>query len=235
MRISFEEYKIMEREMSIMCKYRHQRIVSMFGISIEEFRPNKLSCCIIMELMNKDLEDYIFVQGSMKKPLKERVRICKQIAEGLQYLHESEIVHRDIKPQNILLNHSLDAKLTDLGIAKVIHNKEKTSNATMIYTAKYVSKETAIDEIICFASDIWSLGIVYYEMFTQQRVWKDCNSNRIILSLSQDKSPFIDGWEKLVANQDLVNLITQCTSYDLAKRPKAPEIVAQLASIEKKL
>lgn len=60
----------------------------------------------------------------------------------------------------------MDAKLTDLGIAKIMHNKEKTSNATMIYTAKYVSKETAIDEIISFASDIWSLGMVFYELFT---------------------------------------------------------------------
>ena len=66
-----------------------------------------------------------------------------------------------MKPKNVLLSTDNNAKLTDLGIARLIENKEKTFGATIAFTPRYTSKETAIDEITSFASDIWSLGLVY--------------------------------------------------------------------------
>lgn len=72
-----------------------------------------------MELMDTDLERYIF--GGLK--FKEKIQILKDTSEGLDFLHNSSVVHRDIKPKNILLNKKLEAKLTDLGIAKALEDK----------------------------------------------------------------------------------------------------------------
>lgn len=86
-------------------------------------------------------------------------------------MHINEIVHRDIKPANVLLDSDLNAKLTDLGIAKVLENKQQTSSATLAYTLHYASKETALEEITSFKSDIWSFGILIYEVLTGSRAW----------------------------------------------------------------
>lgn len=62
----------------------------------------------------------------------------------------------------------MQAKLADLGISKILENKEKTFNTTVAFTAKYASKETVIDSATSFASDIWSLGLIFYETITSK-------------------------------------------------------------------
>lgn len=60
----------------------------------------------------------------------------------------------------------MDAKLTDLGIAKALEDKEKTLNATIAFTARYAARESAVDEVTSFTNDIWSFGLVMYELLT---------------------------------------------------------------------
>lgn len=104
-----------------------------------------------------------------------------------------------MKPQNVLLDEKLNAKLSDLGIAKVLENKQQTQNATLAFTMRYASAETALDEVTSFASDIWSFGIVVYEVLTAEHVWAHIDKqSKIIVALSRQESPFGDGWESKI-------------------------------------
>lgn len=75
--------------------------------------------------------------------------------------------------------------MTDLGIARALEDKEKTMNATIAFTARYASRESAVDEVTAYTSDIWSLGLVMYELFTHKRCWDGLSSNKIIIGLSK--------------------------------------------------
>ena len=121
---------------------------------------------IVMEYINgKTLKDYIREKGCLE--LGEAVSIALQICSALSHAHRNQIVHRDIKPQNILLNEEGDAKVADFGIARAATNATVTmAGASVIGSVHYFSPEQARGGHVDKKSDIYSLGIVLYEMVT---------------------------------------------------------------------
>ena len=140
----------------------HPNIVSVFDVG-----EDKGISFIVMELLeSKTLKDYIQAKGPLSSEL--TLKIAAQIASALEAAHKAHIVHRDIKPQNIILNQNLVAKVTDFGIAKVTN----TSTATITSFGKtmgsvhYFSPEHAKGGYTDAKSDLYSLGVVMYEMAT---------------------------------------------------------------------
>ena len=140
----------------------HPNIVSVFDVG-----EDKGISYIVMELLeSKTLKDYIQAKGPLSSEL--TLKIAVQIASALEAAHKAHIVHRDIKPQNIMLNQNLVAKVTDFGIAKVAN----TSTATITSFGKtmgsvhYFSPEHARGGYTDAKSDLYSLGVVMYEMVT---------------------------------------------------------------------
>ena len=140
----------------------HPNIVSVFDVG-----EDKGISYIVMELLeSKTLKDYIQAKGPLSSEL--TLKIAAQIASALEAAHKAHIVHRDIKPQNIMLNQNLVAKVTDFGIAKVAN----TSTATITSFGKtmgsvhYFSPEHAKGGYTDAKSDLYSLGVVMYEMVT---------------------------------------------------------------------
>lgn len=140
----------------------HPNIVSVFDVG-----EDKGISFIVMELLeSKTLKDYIQEKGPLSSEL--TLKIAAQIASALEAAHKAHIVHRDIKPQNIILNKNLVAKVTDFGIAKVTN----TSTATITSFGKtmgsvhYFSPEHAKGGYTDAKSDLYSLGVVMYEMAT---------------------------------------------------------------------
>ena len=140
----------------------HPNIVSVFDVG-----EDKGISYIVMELLeSKTLKDYIQAKGPLSSEL--TLKIAVQIASALEAAHKAHIVHRDIKPQNIMLNQNLVAKVTDFGIAKVAN----TSTATITSFGKtmgsvhYFSPEHAKGGYTDAKSDLYSLGVVMYEMAT---------------------------------------------------------------------
>jgi len=120
---------------------------------------------IVMELIKgKTLKEIIEEEGRI--PWKVAVDIAKQISSALEMAHKNGIVHRDIKPHNIIISDDFTVKVTDFGIAKAVTNATMTAFGSTIGSVHYFSPEHAKGTITDAKSDIYSIGIVMYEMVT---------------------------------------------------------------------
>ena len=139
----------------------HPNIVSVYDVG-EEDGINY----IVMELLEGDtLKDYVEKNGKLSNEV--TLKFASQIASALEAAHSAKIIHRDIKPQNIVLaNNNTIAKVTDFGIAKMSSKDTITSSASTIGSVHYFSPEHAKGCYTDEKSDIYSLGVVMYEMAT---------------------------------------------------------------------
>ena len=110
------------------------------------------------------LKDRILRRGAL--PAHTAAAVALQMAEALRAAHESNVIHRDIKPHNILVTGSGDVKVTDFGIARAASSSTMTRTGHILGTAHYISPEQAMGEHVGPASDLYSLGVVLYEMLT---------------------------------------------------------------------
>src|SRR5574344_478220 len=138
----------------------HANIVSVYDVGNEENLYY-----IVMELIKgKTLKEIILEDG--KLPWKWSVNIAIQVASALETAHKNNIVHRDIKPHNIIITEDGIAKVTDFGIAKAVSNSTITAFGTTIGSVHYFSPEHARGGYTDAKSDLYSLGVVMYEMQT---------------------------------------------------------------------
>lgn len=231
--ISYEEFKVMDSELNFMGHFRNPRLVTLYGIYLQEIRSNKLQCGFVMELMKKDLETYLYNDQNADKSFKKKIKITIEVMKAIHYLHSNGVVHRDIKPKNILLNENDEAKLADLGIAKVLENKEKTESATIAFTARYASREAAIESITSLSNDIWSFGILMYEILTEKKPWGNLNNIKILVFLNNMEDPFQKDWDKEL-DSELVTIIKICSNYDYLERASSEKVLKDLLEYEKK-
>lgn len=138
----------------------HPNIVNIYDTGIEDD-----IYYIVMELVRGEtLKNYIKRKGRLSE--EEAVKISKQIAEALKHAHTNNIVHRDIKPHNILITEDGTAKVTDFGIARASTSSTINNTSNVIGSVHYFSPEQARGGYVDEKSDIYSLGIVMYEMIT---------------------------------------------------------------------
>ena len=154
--------KRFRREAQSAAALTHANIVSVYDVGTEDDINY-----IVMELLeSKTLKDYIDEHGAMSSDLV--LKISAQIASALETAHKAHIIHRDIKPQNIVLNKNMVAKVTDFGIAKItnVPSATITSFGSTMGSVHYFSPEHAKGGYTDEKSDIYSLGVVMYEMAT---------------------------------------------------------------------
>ena len=150
-----------EKESQIAIKYSHRNIVRTIEVGCEEGRHY-----IVMEyVVGMTLKQYIERNGRLKPA--EAVRIGRQICDALFYAHSHQLIHRDIKPQNILINGEGNIKVADFGIAKAPDSSTMTiSGSNVLGSVHYISPEQARGVSTDEKADIYSMGIVLYEMVT---------------------------------------------------------------------
>jgi eukaryotic-like serine/threonine-protein kinase len=150
-----------KREAQSAAALSHPHIVSIYDRGEDESG----TYYIAMEyLPGGTLKDHILKRGAL--PARTAAEVALQIAEALQVAHKSGVVHRDIKPHNILITDSGDVKVTDFGIARAASSSTMTKTGSILGTAHYISPEQAMGESVGTASDLYSLGVVLYEMLT---------------------------------------------------------------------
>ena len=138
----------------------HPNIVKVYDVSLGD----KLQYIVMEYVEGITLKEYIEQQGVI--PWKEAVHFTTQILRALQHAHDKGIVHRDIKPQNILLLENGSIKVTDFGIARFSRGETRTMTEAAIGSVHYISPEQARGETTDDKADIYSVGVVLYEMIT---------------------------------------------------------------------
>jgi eukaryotic-like serine/threonine-protein kinase len=126
-------------------------------------------------------------EGSISVP--EAVHIAEQVAEGLGYAHEHGVVHRDIKPSNIMLLPHDKVKIMDFGIARMRASDHKTSTGLVLGTPKYMSPEQVGGALVDHRSDIFSLGVVLYEMLTHTKLFQGEDTPQIFHAVANFQPP----------------------------------------------
>ena len=120
-------------------------------------------------------------------PVHQAIEWTCQIAEGLKAAHGKNIIHRDIKPENIMLTHDGKVKIMDFGIAKLKSSSGLTRTGTSLGTLSYMSPEQAQGEAADQRSDIWSLGVVLYELLTADLPFKsEHEAGLFVLIVNED-------------------------------------------------
>ena len=143
----------------------HPNIVSVFDYGQDPAGP-----FIVMELVEgEDLSSIIRRSGAL--PPRQAARIAAETARALQAAHDSGIVHRDVKPGNILISRDGRVKVTDFGIARAVAEAQMTLPGTTLGSVHYFSPEQARGEQASASSDIFALGIVLFELLTGHRPW----------------------------------------------------------------
>lgn len=149
-----------EREAQAAARLSHPNIVSVYDVG----RDDGLRYIVMEYVAGSTLKELIAQRAPL--PLENVIHIVRQVAAALDYAHQQGLVHRDIKPQNILVDERGIVKVTDFGIAKGLSDISLTEAGLGMGTIHYVSPEQARGEPATPASDIYSLGIVLFEMLT---------------------------------------------------------------------
>ena len=182
-----------------------------------------------------------YVEG---ETLKERIRRCErlpipeaaayaiEVARALECAHERSIVHRDVKPQNVLVDAEGSAKITDFGIARTLTEEGLTADGRVLGTTDYVSPEQALGRPVTGQSDLYSLGIVLYEMLTGRVPFTGENQVAVAMRHVREEVPDVQRSRPEVSSA-LAAIVDRATAKNLNKR--YPDAETMLRDLEEAL
>jgi predicted Ser/Thr protein kinase len=148
-----------EQEAKVIAKLENARILPVYDYGEDD----GVTYIVMRYLEGGTLTDQL---RTGEPGLEEIARIIGQIAEGLDYAHKRGVIHRDMKPSNIMLDHSGDVYITDFGISKLVEGTAQFTGSGIIGTPAYISPEQGLGQPVDHRTDIYSLGVVLYQMAT---------------------------------------------------------------------
>ena len=212
-----------KREATSIASLSHPNIVNVHDVGTEEHIN-----FIVMEYIDgKTLKEIIKENGRINS--KETLDIAYQIAKALECAHKSNIIHRDIKPDNVMITEDNMVKVMDFGIAKVADSRTATNSNNIMGTVRYFSPEQAKGNFVDCRSDIYSLGIVMYEMATGQVPYNA--DSAISIAMMHIQEPVIPPKEIIT---DIPENINQVILKSMQKEPiKRYQTAREMADILK--
>src|SRR4051794_10632889 len=199
------------REARAVAQLNHPHVVGVIDAGEDEGTPY-----IVFEYVDGEtLKERIRRSGRLDIP--EAVAYAIEIARALGAAHERGIVHRDVKPQNVLVDEEGSAKVTDFGIARTLAEEGLTADGRVLGTTDYVSPEQALGHGVTGQSDLYSLGVVLYEMLTGEVPFKGENQVAVAMKHVREELPDIQARRPEVSAA-LAAVLDRATAKDLTKR-----------------
>ncbi len=226
-----EEKQRFEIEAQAAASLNHPNISTIYSIGEAD-----QEVFIVMEYIEgKELKDMVKPGHAPSLQIVEVINIAIQIAEGLEAAHKKGIIHRDIKSQNIMITNEGKVKIMDFGLAKIGKGTQVTKIGSTVGTIAYMSPEQAKGDEVDHRTDIWSFGVVLYEMLTGQLPFKGDYDQAVIYSVLNE-----DPQSLLTMRNDIPSEIEIILNKTLAKKPEEryqnlSEIIFDLQNLNKKI
>ena len=218
------------REARAVAQLNHPHVVGVIDAGEEGEEDGFTTPYIVFEYVEGEtLKQRIRRHGRL--PIAEAVAYSIEIARALGAAHERHIVHRDVKPQNVLVDEEGAAKVTDFGIARTLHQEGLTADGRVLGTTDYVSPEQALGHAVSGQSDLYSLGIVLFEMLTGEVPFKGENQVAVAMKHVREELPDVQ-MRRPEVSAALAAVLDRATAKDLDRRYRdAREMISDLEDV----
>jgi serine/threonine protein kinase len=228
-----EERQRFEIEAQAAAALNHPNIATIYAIENSEDPQGGKEVFIVMEYIEgKELKSYVETGHSPSLPINEVINYIEQIAKGLQAAHEKGIIHRDIKSSNIMITKSGQVKIMDFGLAKVGGASNITKFGTTLGTTAYMSPEQARGEHVDSRTDIWSLGVIFFEALTGHFPYPGEFEQAVIYSILNEEPQSITSIRKdipLKIEQVIMKMLTKNREL---RYPNASELLKDINDLK---
>jgi serine/threonine protein kinase len=222
-----------EKEAQNIAKLRHPNIVQVYDF---DYDAESESYYMVMELVNGDtLKDHMgdLHHTDQQLPIEEALRITREAASALAYAHSRNMIHRDVKPANLMLDQDKRVVLTDFGIAKMVTGAQFTISGGMVGTPAYMAPEQGLGEAGNERSDLYSLGIILYQMLTGKLPYESETPLAVILMHLNEETP-----SPVTLNPSVSKSVELLTMRLMSKKPEdryqtALDLIADLEKVER--
>jgi tRNA A-37 threonylcarbamoyl transferase component Bud32 len=218
------------REARAVAQLNHPHVVGVIDAGEEGEEDGFATPYIVFEYVEGEtLKERIRRNGRL--PVAEAIAYAIEIARALGAAHDAQIVHRDVKPQNVLIDEEGAAKVTDFGIARTLHQEGLTADGRVLGTTDYVSPEQALGHAVSGQSDLYSLGIVIFEMLTGDVPFKGENQVAVAMKHVREELPDVQVRRPEVSAA-LAAVLDRATAKELDRRyPDAQSMIADLEQV----
>lgn len=196
-----------DREAQAATSLSHPNIVDIYDVG----EDGDVLYMVMEYIKGSTLKEYIMKKGAL--PVEEAIGIMRQLTDAIAHAHHNGLVHRDIKPQNILMDEYGNVKVTDFGIAIALSATSLTQTNSILGSVHYLSPEQARGGMATRKSDIYALGIVMYELLTGQVPFSGESPISIALKHLQNDTPHVRALHPEIP-QSVENIVLQATAKD---------------------
>lgn len=213
-------------EVTVMARLRHPNVLLFMGYMIQEDR-----LCIVTEYMKVGSLFRVLHRSTANLSSKRRLAMARDTAKGMHYLHSLRppIVHLDLKSQNLLVHQDGSVKVADFGLSRMMKRSCLTASSVMGGTAEWMAPEVLLHGKVTEKSDVFSYGVVLWELATRQVPWQDYQFAQVVAAVGlQGQRLPLDA----VASPQVRRLIEDCWHQDPGKRPDFATILTRLEEVD---
>jgi serine/threonine-protein kinase len=207
----------------------HPNIVKLHELVTREGRP----CLVLEYAVGESLADVLKRRGRLVP--RDALRVLHALADAVAHVHTREIVHRDLKPANVRVTADGNIKLLDFGISKSAHAAGLTQTGNVIGTPRYLSPEQLLGHEITPATDVWALGVLFYEMITGATPFAGTTEAMLWSSIDavdyEPPSRTLAGTVDAATLRELDRIVASCLTRDPLRRPTAARLAATAATV----